>query len=255
MSRQIRAAIAARFAAAEGYDAHASVQRRVARRLAQRIAAVPLPERPTVLEIGCGTGLLGECVLPQWPAVHWLATDLSPAMVARCRRKLGGGVVPGRVSALAMDGSSPALAAGSIDLVCSSMAMQWFADPAGAVRHWTRLLRPGGAIAIATLLRGSLAPWYAALAASGIAAPLPPYPDEAGVRRWFGGRCELEIAEHQDRFDSARAFARSLKAIGAHGAPNFTAAMPTAQVRAALRRLGSGEVAIPYRVAMVIATA
>lgn len=251
--------IAARFeAAADSYDAHASVQRLVARALARRIAALTLPPRPIVVEIGCGTGLLGGFALPQMQPAQWLASDLSPAMAARCRErlgraKLGGEKLAGRVTALAMDGGRPALADGSVDLVCSSMALQWFADPAGAVPCWSRLLRPGGVIAVATLLRGSLANWYAALAASGVAAPLAPYPDAADVGRWFGAGCSVEVIEPLDWFDDARAFARSLKAIGANAAPNLAAPVSPAQFRGALARLGQGPVAIPYRVALVVA--
>ncbi len=54
-------------AAAENYDAAASVQRVAAERLAARIAALPLPDNPSILDIGAGTGFLTRALARHLP--------------------------------------------------------------------------------------------------------------------------------------------------------------------------------------------
>ncbi len=44
------------------YDEHARVQRHIADRLALRIAALSMPRKPRILEIGCGTGFLTDAL-------------------------------------------------------------------------------------------------------------------------------------------------------------------------------------------------
>ena len=65
-------------AAASSYDDHAVVQRIVARRLAERIAALPLPEQPRILEIGCGTGFLSAALRERLGPADWTLTTSRP---------------------------------------------------------------------------------------------------------------------------------------------------------------------------------
>ncbi|HEX4095209.1 MAG TPA: methyltransferase domain-containing protein, partial [Caulobacteraceae bacterium] len=76
-------------AAAETYDAAAPVQRAVAARLAEKIAALPLPPKPRILEIGCGTGFLTAALRERLPGGEWLITDISPRMLDACRARIG----------------------------------------------------------------------------------------------------------------------------------------------------------------------
>ena len=63
----------------------------------------------------------------------------------------------GRTLAVAASPAGIPLAAGSADLVTSSLGMCWYADPAPVLREVRRVLRPGGLIAFATLGPGTLA--------------------------------------------------------------------------------------------------
>jgi len=104
-----KAAIARSFdSAARSYDAHAPVQRRVARQLARHIASLPLPARPRILEIGCGTGFLSGALFARYPEGRFVFTDLSPAMARRCREKLARR--GGHAQFAVMDGEFPAAA-------------------------------------------------------------------------------------------------------------------------------------------------
>src|SRR3546814_10718433 len=75
-------------------------------------------------------------------------------MAARCREGLGEG--RGRFRYVAMDGERPCFAPDvRFDLVCSSLAFQWFHDLEGAVASLCALLAPGGHLAFTTLAEGS----------------------------------------------------------------------------------------------------
>ena len=124
------------------YDGAAATQRRIAGALCRRILALPLPPAPEVLEIGCGTGLLTALLRPALPGCRWLATDLSPGMVAACARRLD----PGRHADLetrVMDGEWPDLQERRFDLVVSSLAVQWFGATVAGLCRLRRLLRAG----------------------------------------------------------------------------------------------------------------
>ncbi|MFV3130423.1 methyltransferase [Niveispirillum sp. KHB5.9] len=237
-------AVAGRFAAAAGrYDASARVQARIAHALAERLAALNLAPGARVLEIGCGTGLLTAAALSRLPHVgSWLATDIAPSMADACRRRLAGDP---RLSVMAMDGEMPAVE-GPFDLICSSLALQWFPDAAGALGRWRGMLAPGGGLCVATLGVDTFAEWRRALAAAGAVGAGPAYPDGATLSRWLrpGGRVERQdfVEHHGD----ARHFLHSLRGIGADYAPGR---LPAPTLRRAMRLLeATRPVAVTYDV-------
>ena len=108
-----------------------------ARRLAEDIARLDLPPRPRILEIGCGTGLLTRELARRLGPADWMLTDISPAMLEIAR--LG----PRRKAAryAALDGEHPDALPGGYDLICSSLAVQWFGPERGLgrlARCWRR---------------------------------------------------------------------------------------------------------------------
>jgi malonyl-ACP O-methyltransferase BioC/dethiobiotin synthase len=235
MSRNL--AIARAFdAAAEGYGEHAAVQRVVAERLADRIAALPLPERPRVLEIGCGTGFLAAAVRERIAVGEWLFTDLSPAMVAQARAAFGGDPA---ARFLVMDGQAPAVApSGGFDLICSSLALQWFADPGGALRRWAELLTAGGHLAFATLADRTFREWREAHRRLGLEAGVPAYPSAAALARaWPAGGRGTVSEEHLVRhYADGRAFLSEIKGIGAVVPRDGHRPLTPGAMRALLRR-------------------
>lgn len=208
--------VAARFgAAAAHYDRHAGVQREVAARLAARIARLDLPVRPRILEIGCGTGLLTGMVDAHFPEADWTITDLSPAMLAQARSRLR----PGRASRYqVMDGEHPALAdgPGRFDLICSSMALQWFGDPARGLARLAALLAPAGHLAVALPTRGTFAEWRRAHEVLGLRPAMMRFPAAGALRpRRPDVAARIDVERIVDECGSARAFLRGLKGIGA----------------------------------------
>jgi phosphatidylethanolamine/phosphatidyl-N-methylethanolamine N-methyltransferase len=90
--------------------------------------------------VGCGTG----ADLPLLPRdVEVLATDLSPAMLRRARRKARPGVELRR-----MDGHALALPDASFDAALLHMVLEVIPDPARCLAEVARVLRPGGRLAV-----------------------------------------------------------------------------------------------------------
>lgn len=198
-------------AAARSYDAHAAIQRTVARRLAERIGGLPLSERPRILEIGCGTGFLTSALRERICPANWTVTDLSPAMLAVCRERLG---ARADIDFRVMDGEHPQTDQ-RFDLVCASLAAQWFQDLGAGLQRLAGLVAPGGWLAISTLAEGTLEEWRRAHEALGLSAAAPTYPTPADFAALapLPGRVEDErlVQVHADGLE----FVQGLKAIGA----------------------------------------
>jgi malonyl-CoA O-methyltransferase len=202
-------------AAAAGYDRHAGVQREVAARLSARIARLDLPARPRILEIGCGTGMLTRMLGACFPEADWTITDLSPAMldVARSGLRLGG-VARYRV----MDGEYPSLEGGPgrFDLICSSMALQWFGDPARGLARLAALLAPAGRLAVALPVHGTFAEWRRAHEALGLRPRMIRFPRPGALRPQCGDiAARVDVERIVEACGGALAFLRDLKGIGA----------------------------------------
>jgi ubiquinone/menaquinone biosynthesis C-methylase UbiE len=93
-----------------------------------------------LLLVGAGTG--GD--LPYVPAgVRTLATDLTPAMLQRARRRAGGDT---RLAV--MDGHRLALRPGVFDAAALHLILAVIPDPAACLRETARAVRPGGRIVV-----------------------------------------------------------------------------------------------------------
>ncbi|GBQ38313.1 ATP-dependent dethiobiotin synthetase BioD 1 [Komagataeibacter europaeus] len=214
MTRKDR--IAARFGAAQGYEQAARVQHVVARELACRIAARHAPgDMPParILEIGCGTGFLTRELRRLFPTAHITATDIAPAMLERVARRMAN---DDRLSLHRMDAEAPDVE-GPFDLICSSMAMQWFPHRARTLRMLGNLLAPGGQMALSTLCLSSFRQWRDAYARAGVVCPMPDYPTiEQLQAEWPAcGAGMWHDAETVDTPATPLAFVQELRAIGA----------------------------------------
>lgn len=114
------------------YDLVAGLGRQ--RRRSLELLALRPGER--VLLIGAGTG----ADLPFLPGgVEALVTDLTPAMLARARRKLRPGM-----ELRVMDGQRLELPDASFDAVVLHLILAVMPDPVACLRETARVLRPGG---------------------------------------------------------------------------------------------------------------
>ncbi|MBX7197912.1 MAG: methyltransferase domain-containing protein [Rhodospirillaceae bacterium] len=224
-------------AAADTYDAGAEFQRMIAEKLASKIKALPLPAQPKLLEVGCGTGVLTRALADQIPATlkaSWTITDIAAPMVARCERALGTALPGARF--MVMDGTAPALAPG-FDVICSSMALQWFEDPGRAIGRLSALLNRGGHLAFATLGLNTFEEWQAACALSGVAAPTRRFLSAEDFQKAtpHGFNFRAEKAVFRRTYANGWEFLRRLRKIGAHRAVPEADPLPAGALRKVLR--------------------
>jgi malonyl-CoA O-methyltransferase len=124
--------------AAQRYDSVAGLQRDVGDRLLDDIRFDEgLPS--TVLDLGCGTGYFYSQLTQLGPNIDYLGLDLAAGMVEFARDRF-----PGEGQWLVGDAEQLPLAANSVDLVFSSLAIQWCSSPHRVFAELARVLRPGG---------------------------------------------------------------------------------------------------------------
>ncbi len=100
------------------------------------------------LDLGCGRGaVLLPLAVAVGPAGRVTAVDVSPAMVALAESAAAG---LDNVQLCCADATAPGLPERAFDVVASSLVLFFLPDPAAAVRHWLRLVGPGGRLGIST---------------------------------------------------------------------------------------------------------
>lgn len=114
-----------------------------------RLAAAAAAAGPKILEIGVGTGL----VLRYYPArATVIGVDLSEDMLQRAREKMAGDGLSQVGGVAAMDACRLGFTDGAFDAVTFPFVITLVPDPEGALDEAVRVVRPGGAIVIASKL-------------------------------------------------------------------------------------------------------
>lgn len=98
---------------------------------------------PSVLDVGCGTGMLSERLLGAFPSCRLAGVDLSPAMVERARARLAG-----RAEVREADAERLPFHDGVFDLVVCNDSFHHYPDPGRAAFQMWRVLRKGGALVL-----------------------------------------------------------------------------------------------------------
>ncbi len=145
-----KAGISQGFTAAAGtYDKWAFAQLRMAGELARRIP--PSPPRLSILDLGCGTGVLIEPLTRRFASASILGLDIAAGMIDSCRTKWADNP---RIEFEHADAESFTCKR-TFDLICASSVLQWFDNPQATIRRWVAKLCPGGLFATAALVAGS----------------------------------------------------------------------------------------------------
>jgi malonyl-CoA O-methyltransferase len=128
--------------AASSYDRFAILQREVESRLLERIEFQRY-EPGIILDLGCGTGSASHSLASQFQQAGVIALDWAPAMLAKVGA--GEGIDPvslDGVHRLCADMHALPLAARSVDLVFSNLALQWSYDLPAVFREFRRIMKP-----------------------------------------------------------------------------------------------------------------
>ncbi len=233
--------------AAHTYEASADPQRCITLKLRDRVLKEPLPEHPRVLEIGCGTGFLTTALLDHLPACSWLATDISPRMLASCTAR-----TDPRVELRLMDGEHPELEERDFDLIVSSMAVQWFENVGTGLRRLHALLRPGGLLAVTTLGSSTFHEWREACISAGGEASNPGYPTKDELQRQLGPGATVLQQAFPAPFEGTLGFLHHLKSIGARTAAPGHPPMSPGTLRNILRKTAGQPFTATYDVLTVL---
>jgi malonyl-CoA O-methyltransferase len=250
----MKARIVTAFDGAHGYDAHAGVQRQVATELGGYIRALPLPQRPQVLEIGCGTGFLTQALADAFPGADWLMTDIAPAMVERSRERFR---TDPRFRFAVLDGEHPDLDEPPFDHHCTSLAVQWFEELRPGLERLLSLLRPGGHLAFSTLVEDSFTEWRQAHDELGLEHGMQSYPsvDELVGLKLGGREGDIRFDWFAEPYPSGPEFVRGLREIGAGTPRPGHRPLGPAAFRQVLRRFEAGGAIARYHVAFCRFTA
>lgn len=116
-----------------------------------------LAQAQTVLDIGCGTGIVARAVAQRGEfGGRILGVDQSPALIEAGRRLAVAEGVDGRINFRVADVHSLDVPDGSVDAVVAHTLISHVLDPLLILRESRRVLRPGGVLAV---FDGDYATW------------------------------------------------------------------------------------------------
>jgi malonyl-CoA O-methyltransferase len=137
-------------AAAQRYDDVAVLQREVGNRIIERLDLIKLQPK-TILDVGAGTGVFSESLDKRYKQARVISLDLAPRMLQQARQRKSW--LARRLSTQALvcgDAEALPIADHSIDLIFSSLMLQWCSDLEHTFAEFRRVLRPGGLLMFAT---------------------------------------------------------------------------------------------------------
>lgn len=205
--------------AAETYDLHAALQREVASRLVERLDYTSV-QPSLALDVGAGTGYCTGLLEQRYPKSRIVLTDIAPGMLAVARR--GGRRWFSKRDYVCADARALPFAAGSADLIVSSLTLQWCEDLLAVFGGCLRVLKPGGLLLFSTLGPDTLHELRAAWATVDDAPHVNRFLDmhdvgDALIHAGFSS----PVMEREDlvvTYPDVLGLMRDLKGIGAHNA-------------------------------------
>lgn len=207
--------VAASFSrAATHYDSAAGLQRDVGERLLTWLDEWTGAPR-NILDLGCGTGYFCPALRSRYPEARYLGLDIASGMVDFARSRC-----PVDCDWLVADAESLPLASASVDLIFSSLVVQWCARPEHLFAELARVLRPGGICVFTTLgpltLHELRAAWAAVDGHQHVNTFLPAANLSAAAEGIPGIALTLDERDYRMEYVRVRTLLDELKALGAH---------------------------------------
>ncbi len=198
--------------AAATYDLVAALQRQVAESLINRI-----PERSfsRIVDLGCGTGVVAAQLVQRAGTERVFGLDIAEGMLSFARQQYP----QSSLQWCGADAENLPLQNESVDLVFSSLAVQWCADFQQVCHEIFRALKPGGSCLLATLGPETLHELRSAWQQVDGYVHVNRFIDVERVSesaRMAGFDCECWREEVVMRYQELRQLTAELKALGAH---------------------------------------
>ena len=133
-------------AAADSYDAFAFLQREVASRMLERLDYI-IAEPKVIIDLGAGTGEHTAALAKRYPRARTYGLDFSEPMLKKMRKR---STWRRPIRPVCGDIQSLPFADNSVDLIFSSLAMQWCESLDETFKEFRRVLRPGGFVLFST---------------------------------------------------------------------------------------------------------
>ena len=133
--------------AAAGYTEVAVLQREVEARLLEQLDVLEKRVPQRVLDVGSGPGRASGAMKRKWPGSEIVALDMALPMLREVPKQTRWWRPVRRVCA---EATQLPLADGTVDVVFSSLCLQWVPDLPAALAEFRRVLRPDGLLLFAT---------------------------------------------------------------------------------------------------------
>lgn len=204
--------------AAPAYDAIATLQHQVEAQLLDRLDLLKAPPQ-RILDVGAGPGRASAAMRKRFPKAEVVALDLALPMLREAKARAGWWKPFRRVCA---DARALPLADASVDLLFSSLCLQWCEDLEMVFDEFRRVLRPGGWLLFSTFGPDTLTELRQSWAAVDDDPHVNVFIDmhDIGDRLLAAGfRDPMLDVEHYDlRYSDPKRLMRELKGIGAGNA-------------------------------------
>lgn len=211
---------------AQTYDKYAEIQNSVAQSLNNLIADIA----PTsILEIGCGTGLLSTEIVKKFPTASFTFTDLSANMLEIAEKKLKA-QFPDNQNQFHFEVFNPETdkLEDKYDLIISSMAIHWFKDVEKSIQSLQAALNEKGVFYYSTIGQDCFSEWTSTLTNLN-------YPNGLRIPENLPGIVKSETIKVP--YGSAQNFLKNLKLTGAHSPkPGYIPLSPK-QLKTAMSKL------------------
>lgn len=142
---------------ASHYDAAAQLQHEVESRLLESLdylndPALARAPPQVLLDLGCGPGRAAVAMRQRWPRARVLALDLALPMLRETRKRSSGwrNVLQRPVELVCADVRALPLAEGSVDVLFSSLCLQWVEDLPAVFAGFRHVLKPGGLLLVSS---------------------------------------------------------------------------------------------------------
>jgi len=204
--------VAASFSrAAASYDSVADLQRAVGTQLMSRL---PLVMPSIWLDLGSGTGYFSRMLAQRYAPGKGVALDIAEGMLRHARPK------GGAQHFVVGDAERLPLRDDSVQLMFSSLAVQWCSDFGAVLAEARRVLQPGGVFGFASLCVGTLAELRDSWQAVDGMVHVNRFRTFEDYQRLCAGSGllarSLDVLPHVLHYPDVRSLTHELKALGAH---------------------------------------